>query len=137
MRSRRATSRSNCLGNNNLPSTWAVAPDTATISIRTGAGVAGSDRVTIAWPDGDIAKTWLQVIVKGNDFAGGFNTNTDLRRNPEHVFFASTLGDSGLGNSATQATVNTSDELAAHNDPESVFNNIPIRTTLTTIATGR
>lgn len=123
------------LGNNNMPSTWAAAPDTATISIRTGAGVAGSDRVTIVWPDGDIAKTWLQVIVKGNDFAGGFNTNTGLAKS-DIFYFASAVGDSGLGNSATQATVNTNDELAARNNPSRCSTTSRSRTCSTTIATA-
>jgi len=117
------------VGNNNTPSTWVAAPDPASISIRTGAGVLGSDRVTIVWPNGAIQKTWLQVIFKGNDAIGGFNTNSGLVSS-DIFYFGNAVGDSGLGNSATQATVSVTDELAARNNPQSVFNNIPLTNTL-------
>jgi len=43
--------------------TWAPAPGPSQISIRPGAGVNGSDRITLVWPDGVIKNTWLQVTI--------------------------------------------------------------------------
>lgn len=40
---------------------WAVAPAPASISRRAGAGVFGSDRITITWPDDAIVDRWLRV----------------------------------------------------------------------------
>jgi N-acetylneuraminic acid mutarotase len=40
------------------------APPPASVTVRRGAGVNGSDRVTLTWPDGQIQKTWLQVGVE-------------------------------------------------------------------------
>ena len=42
---------------------WDPAPDPRSITTRRGAGVGGSDRVTITWNDGVIRNRWLQVIV--------------------------------------------------------------------------
>jgi hypothetical protein len=36
------------------------------------------------------------------------------------------LADSGLGDTATQANVSSTDEIGARNNPQSVFNNIPV-----------
>jgi secreted trypsin-like serine protease len=51
------------VGNNNSPSTWATAPPPSAISVRTGAGVSGSDRVEITWSANAIKNTWLEVQV--------------------------------------------------------------------------
>jgi hypothetical protein len=58
------------VGNNNSPSTWGTAAAPATISVRTGAGVGGSDRVEIIWANGAIQKQWLEVIVLANANTG-------------------------------------------------------------------
>jgi hypothetical protein len=51
------------VGNNNSPSTWATAPAPAAISVRTGAGTSGSDRVEITWAANAVKNTWLEVQV--------------------------------------------------------------------------
>jgi len=51
------------VGNSNNPAGWAVAPAPTSVTVRKGAGIGGSDRVTIIWPDNAIAKQWLQVTV--------------------------------------------------------------------------
>src|SRR5262249_32480054 len=61
---------------NNTPSTWVAAPAPSTVVVRAGAGASGSDRVEIIWANGAISNRWVEVIVEGNDAAGGFNTNT-------------------------------------------------------------
>ena len=43
--------------------TWAVAPAPTAVSVRTGAGEGGSDRITVVWPNGAIRSQWLQVAV--------------------------------------------------------------------------
>jgi uncharacterized delta-60 repeat protein len=45
------------------PATWPDAPRPRQIDIRRGAGTAGSDRITLVWPDGAIRNTLLQVTV--------------------------------------------------------------------------
>jgi hypothetical protein len=113
------------MGNNNTPSTWVAAPAPTTVTVRSGAGT-GSDRIEIIWADNAIAKKWLEVIVLAN-------ANTGLAHAPplpagqaDAFFFGNAIGDTGLGDTATQANVNPTDELAARNNPQSVFNNIPI-----------
>jgi hypothetical protein len=51
---------------------WVAPPQPVSISRRAGAGVDGSDRLTLVWPDGSIVNRWLRVTVKAredNDFA--------------------------------------------------------------------
>jgi ELWxxDGT repeat protein len=46
------------------PSQWLDAPGPSQITIRKGAGVGGSDRVTLVWYDGSIRNAWLRVTVR-------------------------------------------------------------------------
>ena len=57
-------------GNTPDPAGWSAAPDPESIDVRRGAGIGGSDRVTIVWADGAIRNTWLQVSVLSNDHTG-------------------------------------------------------------------
>jgi hypothetical protein len=91
------------VGTNNSPSTWSVAPAPASISVRPGAGIGGTDRLEIVWANGVIANQWLEVIVKGNDSLGGFNTNTGLAASD--VFF----WGNRIADSLTSAGINTFD----------------------------
>ncbi len=99
------------VGNNNTPSTWAAAPDPVTVSVRPGAGPGGADRVEIIWADGAIANTWLEVIVKGNDATGGFNTDTGLDAS-DIFYFGNRIGETGSG-TPNLAITNATDEVAA------------------------
>ena len=58
------------VGTNDNPSTWASAPAPLEVSVRSGAGVDGSDRVTIIWADNAIQREWLQVTVKAGAATG-------------------------------------------------------------------
>jgi subtilisin-like proprotein convertase family protein len=114
------------LGNDNTPGTWTMAPAPSSVTVRAGAGIAGTDRVEIVWADGAIVNTWLQVIVEANG-------NTGLPQKAGYpvgqgdvFFFGNAVADTGLGDTATMATVNATDELAARNNPASLFNNIPV-----------
>ena len=114
------------VGNNNTPSTWTTAPAPTSISVRAGAGVSGSDRVELIWANGAITKKWLEVIVLANANTGLAQKAGYPSGQGDVFFFGNALGDSGLGDTSTQATVSTTDELGARNNPANVLLNIPI-----------
>ena len=58
------------VGTNNAPNTWTVLAATPTISVRTGAGVSGSDRVDITWNNNAIQDTYLEVQVLATAHTG-------------------------------------------------------------------
>ena len=59
------------IGNNAQdPSRWEFVSAEATVSLRSGDGVDGSDRVTIVWPDHAIEGTWLRVRVIASEHTG-------------------------------------------------------------------
>ena len=106
------------VGNDDSPNTWVAAPPPATISVRSGAGTGGSDRVELVWPNHAIENTWLQVTVAAN-------SNTGLAA-PDVFYFGSAVGNSGLGDTSSYALVNSIDENAARSNPQLLLNNIPI-----------
>jgi hypothetical protein len=67
-------------GNNRNPSTWADAPAPISIKVRPGAGVDGTDRITLIWGDNNldgvanpgeaVAGKWLEVTVKASPRTG-------------------------------------------------------------------
>jgi len=52
------------------PNTWSVGP-VPVVSVRSGDGVGGSDRVTLVWPDGAILNQWIEVTVLSDANGGG------------------------------------------------------------------
>jgi hypothetical protein len=103
------------IGNNSNPGTWPSAPAPSSITVRPGAGVGGSDRITLIWADNQIQDTWLQVTVQATQ-------NTRLA-SPDVFYFGNAIGESG--NSPLNATVTSADALQ-------VLNNInPLPGTLT------
>ena len=94
------------VGNSNTTSGWATLATAPTVSIRAGAGAGGSSRVTLIWPNSAIVKQWLQVTVKANG-------NTGLAT-PDVFYFGNAIGEAG--NSAAEARVTISDEVAARNN---------------------
>jgi hypothetical protein len=106
------------VGNSNSPDTWAMAPPPTAISVRVGAGIGGSDRVELVWPNQAIKNTWLQVTVAAN-------ANTGLAT-PDVFYFGSAVGDSGLGDNSNYAIVSSIDEAAARANPQYLLNNIPV-----------
>jgi hypothetical protein len=50
---------------------WVPGPRPVSVTLRPGAGVNGSTRVTLTWPDGQIRKTWLRVRVAIPNVTGG------------------------------------------------------------------
>ncbi|HEX3727966.1 MAG TPA: hypothetical protein VHV08_17060 [Pirellulales bacterium] len=104
-------------GNNNSPGSWSTSVPTPTVAIRAGAGV-GADRVELTWADNAIQKTWLEVIVKGNDALGGFDTNSGLAAS--YVFYVGNApGDTGVGD-ASNFTVDSSDGTSVLTHPHNV-----------------
>ena len=113
------------MGNNNTPSGWAAAPDPTYVNVRLGAGVSGSDRVTIIWDDyaqvppaTAIGKTWLQVTVKAN-------SNTGLST-PYVFYFGNAVGETG--NSAGDTFVNATDFGRVRDNPRGSLNPAAIDT---------
>ncbi len=98
------------VGNDNDPSGWAAAPASESITVRSGAGVDGSARVTILWLDGAIQKQWLQVTVKAT-------ANTGLAAD-DVFYFGNAIGETD--NSSIDAKVTPADEIAVRNNPASI-----------------
>ncbi|MBI3838328.1 MAG: exo-alpha-sialidase, partial [Planctomycetia bacterium] len=106
------------VGNDNSPASWASAPLPTTVTVRSGAGSDGSDRVELIWADGAIRQGWLEVSVTAN-------ANTGLTV-PDVFFFGSAVGDSGLGDSAAVAKVDSQDLAGVQSHGASLAVNIPI-----------
>jgi hypothetical protein len=84
------------IGNNSDPSTWTTAP-TPTISVRSGAGANGSDRITLTWGDNVLQNTWLQVTVKAT-------ANTGLGA-ADVFYFGNLIGDANGNGAVTVADI--------------------------------
>ncbi len=118
------------VGNNNTPSGWSLANPPTSVSVRAGAGTSGSDRVEIIWNSGAPLKQWLEVAVLATvntgltALGGGY---TGARASWGDVFyFGNPVGNTGVGDTAVNSTVNSIDEGGARNNPQVVGNNIPI-----------
>jgi subtilisin-like proprotein convertase family protein len=90
------------VGNNDDVGSWAVPSVEPSVTVRRGAGVSGSDRVTLTWPDGTIVGKWLQVTVQPTG-------NTGLPA-ADVFYFGNLPGETG--NSTAAAAVTASDLLA-------------------------
>ena len=114
------------VGNNNSPHLWSTANAPTSVSVRAGAGVGGSDRVTIIWNTGAPIKQWLEVIVLANADTGLAQKAGHPAGHGDAFFFGNAVGNSGLGDTAINATVNATDENGARLNPANLFANIPI-----------
>ncbi len=114
------------VGNNNSPGLWGTANAPTSISVRAGAGTAGSDRVTIIWNTGAPIKQWLEVIVLANADTG-FPQKIGYPAGWGDVFFfGSAPGNTGAGDTAINSVVNVQDESAIRANPAALAMNIPI-----------
>ena len=94
------------VGNTPAPGGWAPAPNPS-VSVRPGAGVGGSDRVMLVWPDNAVRNKWLRVTVKAN-------ANTGLA-SPDVFYFGHLAGESaaplaavnGMDLARTRSALNT------------------------------
>lgn len=107
------------VGTNSNVGSWADAPAPLSVTVREGAGVGGSDRVTIIWANNAIKNTWLQVTVEGNDAQGGYNTNTNLAHS-DVFFFGNRVGDTFLNSPSALVSTGAADSLAARNNPSAL-----------------
>ena len=85
------------------PGSWNAYPAPASVAVRRGAGVNGSDRVTLVWPDYNpaasplttaLANGWLEVTIKAN-------ADTGLAA-PDVFFFGNLIGETGDGTGAAE-----------------------------------
>jgi DNA-binding beta-propeller fold protein YncE len=86
------------------PTTWSLAPAPARVTVRQGAGMNGSDRVTLTWTDGALRNTWLKVTVRPT-------TATALYQ-PDVFYFGSLVGETGDTPAGGAAAVDAADYLA-------------------------
>jgi len=96
------------VGNDNDPDGWSTGPSPSQLTVRRGAGVADSDRVTIVWADNQIDgnridNRWLQVTVLATE-------NTGLAE-PDVFHFGNAIGEAG--DQTVNTIVNATDEIAA------------------------
>lgn len=100
------------VGNNNDPATWTPLAVSPNLTVRLGAGLNGSARITLVWPDGLIKKQWLQVTMLATP-------NTGLA-SPDVFYFGNAVGE--VGNSSGDALVNISDIAAVRANQRSPLN---------------
>ncbi|HZN67945.1 MAG TPA: putative Ig domain-containing protein, partial [Tepidisphaeraceae bacterium] len=85
------------------PGSWPVVQAAPSLTVRPGAGAAGSDRLTLAWPDGTLRNTWLQVTLLAN-------SNSGLSA-PDVFYFGNVLGETGDTPAAARTFVTAVDYL--------------------------
>src|SRR5205807_5059869 len=103
-------------GNTADPTTWAAAPALSGFLVRSGAGVNGSMRIELTWPDGSIKKEWLKVTIAAD-------ANTGLLA-PDVFYFGNAVGD--VGDDASNAYVTPVDEVACREDRHGFMNPVPV-----------
>ena len=87
-------------GRQGAPESWPAAP-TPSVSLRAGAGLNGSDRVTLTWPEGAIRNQWLSVTVKANGYTG--------LAAPDVFYFGNLVGDALTAGDTASARVTYAD----------------------------
>ena len=99
------------VGNSNTPATWAPLGTMPSIAVRPGAGLNGSDRITLVWPNGVVQKQWLEVRFVANGVTG--------LPSDDVFYFGNAVGESC--NAPANAWVTGDDEAMVRNHPTSVF----------------
>lgn len=84
------------VGNSATLSSWVASAAPLGVSVRSGAGASGSDRVTVTWANSAIRNTWLKVVVKAT-------AQTGLGAD-DVFFFGNVVGDTGNASSDTKVT---------------------------------
>lgn len=103
------------VGSNNALETWTAAPSPVGIQVRAGAGLGGTDRIEIVWPNGAILNTWLEVTLAANS-STGLST-------PDVFYFGSRLGDTGIDSPVDKFLTSVEDVVAV---TDQVSSNRPI-----------
>jgi hypothetical protein len=104
------------IGNNNDSASWPTLGTIPSVSVRAGAGTNGSDRITLVWPDGAIAQTWLQVTVLAT-------ANTGLAL-PDVFYFGNAIGE--VGNATANAIISSADEALIRLNFTIGFGTVPV-----------
>ena len=108
------------VGNDSNPAAWSLGPVPTSVTVRSGQGAGGSDRVTLIWADNAIEKQWLEVTVLAN-------ANTALASD-DVFYFGNAIGETG--NSPSDAEVTAADEVGVRNNPHTLsFNPADITNT--------
>lgn len=104
------------IGNNNQPSTWSTGPSPSIITLRKKAGVAGSDRVTLIWPEGSILRQWVEISVLPSVRTGLESADT--------FYLGSAPGDTG--DSLSSVGVDSNDLLRVRGNPRNALSPAPV-----------
>jgi hypothetical protein len=88
------------VGNSSTPGSWTAAAAPTGITVRAGAGVNGSDRVTLIWASGAVRNVWLQVGVKATAQTGLASADV--------FYFGNLSGETG-GSATSTAKVDSTD----------------------------
>jgi subtilisin family serine protease len=75
------------VGNTSTTGSWATAVAPRFLTVRAGAGVGGSSRVTLVWADSAIRQTWLEVTVRATAATG--------LAAPHVFYFGNAIGEAG------------------------------------------
>lgn len=94
------------VGNDQNPANWSDAPAPSAVTIRRGAGLGGSDRVTLIWDARVIQKQWLQVTLRAT-------VNTGLAA-PDVFYYGNAVAETG--NRIDNAAVTSADALRVLNN---------------------
>jgi len=100
------------VGNDNNPAGWAAGPAPSAIAVRRGAGVNGSDRVTLIWPDSALMRRWTEVSVMPSARTGLWA--------PDTFYVGSAPGDTA--DSSTSAGVDAADMMRVRANSRSLLN---------------
>ena len=98
-------------GNESLSSNFTNMNFTVNVVVRTGAGINGSDRITLQFDDSTILNTWLRVTMLANDDSGLENNDV--------FYFGNAIGETGGGD---DASVSSNDVLGTRGNRTSIFN---------------
>ena len=97
-------------------SDWQPAPVPREVVVRPGEGVDESDRIHITWREREVANTWLQVVVRGNDDTGLGHDDV--------FFFGNLIGESG--DAPNLAELSEIDSAGPRDHPRPFVTNPPI-----------
>ena len=97
------------VGSNNSLGSWTTAAVPTLVTVRAGAGVGGSDRITITWANEAISNQWLEVTLAANQNTGLATADT--------FYFGNRMGDTGLNTPPAVFSTSAGDELAARANP--------------------
>ena len=102
------------LGNNNSPADWTAAPAPLSVTVYGTSGVGNSDHIELIWADGAIQNEWLEVTIAAN-------SDTRLSA-PETFYFGNAVGNTGYGDTTSNALVNALDEAGVRANPNPISN---------------